>query len=70
MRMKTKTNRLGLIESNYSRKLVSFVEIGREFLGDSPTVLTVSKAYDSTKTGVRVLGFGLFGLFAIRQFTK
>jgi len=68
--MTKKTNRLGLIESNYNLTSVSFLRIGKEILEDSPTVQTVVKANDSMKTGIKVVGFGLFGLFAIRQFIK
>jgi hypothetical protein len=63
-------DRLGLIRSSYNLKSISFIHIGKEILSDSPTVQTVVSAHETMETGLKVVGFGLFGLFAIRQFTK
>ena len=65
-----KTDRLGIIRQNLSTKTISFMEIGREILQDTPTVQTVVKAHSSLNTGLKVVGFGLLGLFAVRQFIK
>jgi hypothetical protein len=66
----TKTDRLGLIRTNYGLKPISFMNIGKEILSDSPTVQTVVKAHSNMETGLKVVGFGLLGLFAFRQFTR
>lgn len=46
------------------------MEIGKEVLSDSPTVQSVVQAHSNMKTGLKVVGFGLLGLFAIHQFMK
>lgn len=68
--MKMKTDRLGLIRTNYSLKPVSFMEIGREVLSDSPTVQSVVQAHSNLTNSLKVVGFGLFGLFVVHKFIK
>jgi hypothetical protein len=46
------------------------MEIGKEIITNSPTVQSVTDAHDKMMTGIKVVGFGLFGLFAVRQFIK
>lgn len=65
-----KTDRLGLIRTNYSLQPVSFMKIGQEVLTESPTVMSVAQSYSNLTTSLKVVGFGLFGLFAVRQFIK
>lgn len=65
-----KTDRLGLIRTSYSINPISFMEIGREVLTESPTVKSVVQAHSNLNTSLKIVGFGLFGLFAVRQFIK
>jgi len=65
-----KTDRLGLIRTNYSLKPVSFIEIGKEVLSDSSDVQSIVHAHSNLTSSLKVLGFGLFGLFAIHKFIK
>lgn len=65
-----RNDRLGLIRSNYSKKIISPIGIAKEVLTDSETVQIVSGAYGTMKTGLKVVSLGLLGLFAIRQFVK
>ncbi len=69
--MKTmKTDRLGLIRTNYTIPPISFTKIGQEILTDNPTFQTVTQAHKNLTNSLKVVGFGLFGLFAVRQFIK
>lgn len=64
------TDRLGLIRTNYSRESISFMKIGQEVLSDSPTVQSVVQAHSNLTASLKVLGFGLLGLFTIHKFIK
>jgi hypothetical protein len=46
------------------------MKIGQEVLTESPTVMSVAQSYSNLTTSLKVVGFGLFGLFAVRQFIK
>ena len=65
-----KRNRLGAIKEVYTSKPISLLQVGSEVLRNSSTVQSVQDSYDKMNTGLTVVSFGLFGLFAIRQFTS
>jgi hypothetical protein len=65
-----KTDRLGLIRTNYSLKPVSFMEIGKEVLSDSSDVQSIVQAHSNLNRSLKIVGFGLLGLFTVHKFIK
>lgn len=51
-------------------KGISLSRVAGEVIENSPTVQSVANGYSSMTKGLKVLGYGLFGMFVIRQFTK
>ncbi len=46
------------------------LRVGRELIMGSETATGIIQAHNNLQTGLSLLGFGLVGLLAVRQFTK
>lgn len=56
--------------SFYEGKSVSIIGLTKDFLMDSKEVRETVEAHDRMVTGIKVVGWGLFGLFVVKKFTS
>jgi hypothetical protein len=56
--------------SFYNSKPISLMRIGHDLIKDTEPIRNIRAAHDNLSSGLKIVGWGLFGLFAIHQFTK